>query len=135
MVKALQWWAQGNSFTQDMRVLPLGCFDIILGADWLEDHSPMWIHWKHKKLRFIYNGKRILLQGLKPDTMVCRPVTCHKLKGLLRRKAVTHVIQLQKIAPPPGEQEYITSISESAQEPQTPLLIRTVLDKFPQVFQ
>lgn len=45
MVQDFQWWTQGHSFIQDVRVLDLGSFDLILGADWLEDHSPMWIHW------------------------------------------------------------------------------------------
>lgn len=39
MVQGLQWLTQGHSFSQHMRVLTLGCFDIILGADWLEDKS------------------------------------------------------------------------------------------------
>jgi len=62
IVKDLQWWTQGISFTQDMRVLALGSFDIILGEDWLECHSPMWIHWRHKKMRFTHEGKSILFE-------------------------------------------------------------------------
>ncbi|KAK1630338.1 hypothetical protein QYE76_004653 [Lolium multiflorum] len=34
----LTWLCQGHSFQQDFQVLPLPCYDIILGADWLEDH-------------------------------------------------------------------------------------------------
>lgn len=44
MIPELQWWTQGYSFAQYMRVIKLGSFDIILGADWLESHSPMWVH-------------------------------------------------------------------------------------------
>jgi len=71
LVQQLQWWTQGHCFTQDMRVLALGSFDIILGVDWLDDHSPMWVHWQQKKMRFMHQGKRIMLQGLKPDTINC----------------------------------------------------------------
>lgn len=45
----LQWFMQGHTFTYDGRILPLQGYDMILGADWLEDHSPMWIHWHKKK--------------------------------------------------------------------------------------
>ena len=40
------WWSQGHTFTTDARVLPLQYYDMVLGMDWLEQHSPMWIHWK-----------------------------------------------------------------------------------------
>lgn len=59
------------------------------GEDWLENYSPMWIHFRHKKMRFMHQGKRILLKGLKPEATVCRPIHCTKLKGLLRRNNVT----------------------------------------------
>ncbi|KAF0896451.1 hypothetical protein E2562_024315 [Oryza meyeriana var. granulata] len=39
------WWIQGFSFRSDVRILPLGCYDVILGMDWLERHSPMQIDW------------------------------------------------------------------------------------------
>ena len=43
-----QWCIQGHSFSYPTRVLPLQCFDMILGADWLAEHSPTWIDWKSK---------------------------------------------------------------------------------------
>lgn len=39
----LQWWTQGHTFCNTMRVLPLGSYDIILGMDWLADCSPMFV--------------------------------------------------------------------------------------------
>ena len=43
-VKKMQWNVQGHSFISTIGVLPLKCFDMILGEDWLESCSPMWIH-------------------------------------------------------------------------------------------
>jgi hypothetical protein len=40
-VPACQWWSQGYQFCCDLKILPLGSFDIILGMDWLEYYSPM----------------------------------------------------------------------------------------------
>ncbi|RLN30751.1 hypothetical protein C2845_PM05G19660 [Panicum miliaceum] len=93
MIPNMQWWTQGNTFTQDTRVIPLGSFDMILGADWLESHSPMWVHWKLKKMRFSHLGKKILLQGIPATPSTCRAIGVNKLNGLLRRKAVNHMIR------------------------------------------
>jgi len=66
-VKNLQWIVQGHSFISTAGVLPLKCFDMILG-DWLESCSPMWIHWSNKIMKFTYQGKRIELHGVKQHT-------------------------------------------------------------------
>jgi hypothetical protein len=34
-------WISGHGFKISLKVLPLDCYDIILGIDWLEQHSPM----------------------------------------------------------------------------------------------
>lgn len=39
-IEKFQWIIQGQVFSYNVRVLPLKCFDMIIGADWLEDHSP-----------------------------------------------------------------------------------------------
>lgn len=41
-IRELQWMAQGEVFTIEAVVLHLQCYDVIVGADWLEDRSPMW---------------------------------------------------------------------------------------------
>lgn len=35
-VPNLSWWVQGHTFEYNMKVLPLGGYDAILGMDWLE---------------------------------------------------------------------------------------------------
>lgn len=44
------WTTQGHEFVTDMKVLQLGAYDAILGMDWLEDHSPMNVDWRGKRL-------------------------------------------------------------------------------------
>lgn len=46
VIPSLQWNIQGYTFEFDSRILPFKGYDLILGADWLENHSPMWFHWK-----------------------------------------------------------------------------------------
>jgi predicted aspartyl protease len=47
-VKGLEWWIQGYTFLVDARVLELATYDLILGMDWLEQHSPMTCDWLKK---------------------------------------------------------------------------------------
>uniref|UniRef100_A0A0A8XWS5 Uncharacterized protein n=1 Tax=Arundo donax TaxID=35708 RepID=A0A0A8XWS5_ARUDO len=35
MLSQCEWWVQGHSFATDLRILPLGCYDMILGMNWL----------------------------------------------------------------------------------------------------
>lgn len=68
-----QWSVDEHQFCTDMRVFPLHHFDIILGMDWLESHSPMKVHWKSKWLAIPHLNSTIMLQGVVPalpDEMV-----------------------------------------------------------------
>jgi hypothetical protein len=44
-VANLQWFIQGHTFYQDMVVLDLLPYDVILGYDWLKANSPMQCDW------------------------------------------------------------------------------------------
>lgn len=46
--KNLHWMCQWHTFVSDVGVLPLKFFDTIVGQDWLEASSPMWVHWSKK---------------------------------------------------------------------------------------
>jgi hypothetical protein len=56
-VQDFSWLTQGCTFQTTVKVLPLQFYDIVLGIDWLECHSPMWVHWKRKIMRFNHMGK------------------------------------------------------------------------------
>ena len=42
-ITGVTWWTQGHTFSTTARVLDIKCYDMVLGMDWLEHHSPMWI--------------------------------------------------------------------------------------------
>lgn len=52
--RAAPWSVQGFVFILDFRVFPLKTYDIVLGMDWLEQFSPMKIHWSEKWLSTPY---------------------------------------------------------------------------------
>ena len=93
--------------------------------DWLESYSPMWIHWKRKLLRFTHQGQRIALKGMKDSLSSCPKLKIRKLKGLLRKGGVAHVVHLCPILqddnppsdPPPAVQQLIDSNIKLFQEP------------------
>lgn len=65
-IPAAQWSVGDYSFTTDLKILPLQHFDMILGMDWLELHSPMKVHWKHKWMAVPYKDTTTFIQGIVP---------------------------------------------------------------------
>lgn len=57
-ISQLLWIAQGHTFSSTVGILPLQCFDMILGQDWLEQCSPIWVRWAKKVMRFTMGGRR-----------------------------------------------------------------------------
>ena len=91
---ACSWRTQGVTFHTDLKVLPLGCYDVILGIDWLSQHSPMNVHWKEKTMQFEYDGKQVHLAGAQADTTQCQQLSGEDLERLLQRSGVARVIHL-----------------------------------------
>lgn len=56
MIPQCTWQTQGQVFSMDLRVLPLGCYDMVVGMDWLQLCGPMWVDWEHKRLQFQHAG-------------------------------------------------------------------------------
>jgi hypothetical protein len=61
-----EWSVQGLSFSTTFKLVPLPIYDAILGIDWLEQFSPMYIDWKRKWMSLPYLGQSVILHGLKP---------------------------------------------------------------------
>jgi hypothetical protein len=64
---AAKWSIQGHEFQADLKVFPLSFYDMILGLDWLEQFSPMRVHWKQKWMTIPYNNSSITLFGSLPE--------------------------------------------------------------------
>lgn len=62
MISDCQWQCANAQFTNSFKILPLKCYDGILGMDWLSKHSPMQVDWESKWLAFEVNGQSIFLQ-------------------------------------------------------------------------
>ncbi|XP_035818132.1 F-box domain containing protein isoform X1 [Zea mays] len=90
-----KWLCGGITFHMDLKVLPLSGYDMILGMDWLEGYSPMAVHWAEKWMKFLHNGKEVLLQGLKPQLGSCRQLSSTQLRGLVKRDVVEQLLEIR----------------------------------------
>jgi hypothetical protein len=66
-LKQARWSIQGYEFATDLKILPLPYYDLIIGLDWLEVHSPMKIDWLHKWMVINLNGEEVHLHGFQPS--------------------------------------------------------------------
>lgn len=89
-----EWLCQGKTFAVDLKVLPLSGYDIVLGMDWLEQYSPMTVHWARKWMKFEYKGQEVTLQGVQPLTEKCQMISGEQLESLIRLEAVEQVLEL-----------------------------------------
>jgi hypothetical protein len=97
MIPQLSWCTQAHTFQQDMKILPLGCYDIILGGNWLEDFSTMWVHWLHRHMRFKHKGERVMLQEIQDYGTPGRQIIASQLQGLLHCGVVEECVCVQPV--------------------------------------
>lgn len=97
-VVCCDWLAQGIQFQTTFKILPLKCYDAILGMDWLEEFSPMKVQWAEKWLSFWYKEKKVKLQGLKVRLDKCLPLTGDQFFSLQKDDAIWCVVQLYSLS-------------------------------------
>lgn len=114
------WWIQGQHFSSNFRLLPLGNYDVILGMDWLEQFSPMQIEWNHKWLEFFHQGKMIRLQGVTSQISQCSAISGEQLQGMTKKGSVLCLVQLQAVQP--------------SSLPEVPDVVQPLLQEFSGVF-
>ena len=108
LLRGLTWTVGQCSFQSDFRVLPLHSYDVIVGMDWLEQFSPMQVHWRDKWLIIPYQNTFSLLQGL--DSSDASPL----------------IMQLYAVEDLPSHELTMDSL---------PPDIQTLIQGFPRLFQ
>lgn len=104
-----------------LKILPLSCYDIIIGIDWLEAHSPMEVDWKHKWMSFQYLGERITLQGISSQLASCELITKPELAALVHQDQLWCLVELQ-------------SIKNSQTAPELPKEVQALVAEFSDLF-
>ncbi|KAM0865713.1 hypothetical protein ACQ4PT_043087 [Festuca glaucescens] len=116
-----QWTANDHQFTTDLKILPLGSFDAILGMDWLEQHNPD-IDWVMKTLQISGPEGVIHLQGHRRFGAQCSAISVTELANICRQGSAAHLIHVYALD---GE-VYVEEI--------TPPEIQAIIAQFPEVF-
>jgi hypothetical protein len=120
-IPACPWSIGNHQFHTDLKILPLGSFDAILGMDWLEQHNPD-IDWVKKMLTIQQSQSTILLQGHRQHILQCSAISASELSSICRQGSAAHLIHIYALD---GELQV---------EEVTPPEIQTVLDQFTTVF-
>lgn len=85
---------QGHEFTQDLRLLSVKGYDVILGADWIYNHSPVGLDLRKREFSICKNGTHVVT--FSDDTMHhnTQIIGARKLCQLLKKQAIGAVIML-----------------------------------------
>uniref|UniRef100_A0ACD5U163 Uncharacterized protein n=1 Tax=Avena sativa TaxID=4498 RepID=A0ACD5U163_AVESA len=110
------WQAQGVDFSTTLRLFPLGCYEIILGMDWLESIGSMKVHWGRKQLAFEHHGHAVQLQGLVANTTTCPEITANQLEALDKMDSICHLVQLREVKEPYEQNDCPLSITQLLSE-------------------
>jgi hypothetical protein len=79
ILPACNWACQGAVFQTDMKVIPLQCYDVILGIEWLKAQSPMHVDWQEKWIKINQDNKKQKLFGVVADTSSCNFISAMEL--------------------------------------------------------
>jgi len=87
-------WYNDISSTLHSKILPLKCYDAILGMDWLAQHSPMQVQWAHQWMSFCHQGKNVKIQGLGDVSGRCLQVSEEQLHAMYKNEDIWCEVQL-----------------------------------------
>ena len=68
-IENLQWEFQGQQFTSDFMVIPLGGHDMVLGVQWLAKLGPITWDFEKLEMRFKWGNHKVLLTGIQPGSV------------------------------------------------------------------
>lgn len=63
-IPGAQWFTHNLCFVSDLKILSISSYDMILGLDWLEQFSPMKVHWVRNGCSFLIMVLLNLSRGL-----------------------------------------------------------------------
>lgn len=105
IIPSCEWTMQEHSFKTDLRILSLGCYDMIVGMDWLQCCGPMWVDWEQKILQFEKDGRTVILQGVQSKPQPIPQISMAQLQELVDDHAVACVVTLYPVTDQERKQE------------------------------
>lgn len=123
-VDSCDWIVQGVQFQNSFKILPLKCYDAILGMDWLEENSPMEVQWHQKWMKFNHGGKKVTLHGFPTHNTQLLSMSRNQYYSMQSQDDIWCVVQLY-------------SMEHTAANKEIPLLpqIQSLVHKFQDIFE
>lgn len=88
------WKCQGAEFLTDLKIIPLNCYDMILGMEWLKTQSPMKVDWDAKWMVVNQKEGKKILYGIQANTTSCLPASSAQLQMFEQVDAVLYLVQV-----------------------------------------
>jgi len=120
-VKNCPWLLQGTQLTTSFKILPLKCYDVILGMDWLEQPSPMQVQWAEKWFSFSHQGRNIKFSGIQEFDGKCQVIDGDQLVALHKQDEIWCIV-------------HIYAMEENITNEHIPPELQAVLSQYSDVF-
>lgn len=115
---------QQHKFSSDFRLLDVQGYDIILGADWIYQHSPIGLNLKTRELSITKQGEGTVTLSDSHSTKSKQLIGAKKLCHLLKTKSIAEMILLRP--------QQVTSETESKVIPEA---IQNLINQYNDIFQ
>ncbi|KAK3041208.1 hypothetical protein RJ639_028468 [Escallonia herrerae] len=105
LCRGLKWTMQGHDFCSDMKVLPLGCYDMVLGVEWMVENNPVSFDYQKRKVTVVKEGKMVTLKGSPDHTdPALQSISCHAIQSSWNELKINDIEEIYC----PGHPTYIT---------------------------
>lgn len=94
-----EWSCQGAHFSSSMKVIPLQCYDVILGIEWPQTHSPMEVDWNSKWIVVKQGDTIAKLHGITADTSSCKKISWSELAATEQNGSILYILQVTPETP------------------------------------
>jgi hypothetical protein len=94
LIPNCEWHCQGATFNTTMKVIPLQCYDVILGIDWLKAQSPMEVDWNCKWIAVKQGELKKRLFGVTADTSSCNIISLSDLAIAEEAGGILFILQV-----------------------------------------
>lgn len=117
------WSMHGHSFEAELRLIPFGGCDIMLGHDWMWSYDPVTFHLKKNCLDVTKDGRKLQIQGV-DDGASLRLMSSKGFSKMFKKTTqgiVAHLFAIEADPsphpPPPIIQELLDDFTDIFQEP------------------
>lgn len=102
-VPALSYQIQGENFTNKFNLIPLKGYDVILGADWIYNYSPITLDLKKRELGITKGEKTIMIQDF---TKLGKHmlVDSKRVDKILKKGGLEYLFQISQVTEERGEE-------------------------------